>query len=128
MSISCKAVQYSDQKYCDRCGLCWDTNDPDPPKCRTSEEMKATRAAAAEELFGVKKGVLVMTTNRDVYKVTSVLAREVGRPKLKGRKMTEKGDFSRVVSEIAGGWEVVPEKRSNGANWIDSIRRNILHK
>lgn len=29
----CKAVQYSDQMCCGKCGLQWDVNDPDPPFC-----------------------------------------------------------------------------------------------
>lgn len=29
----CEARQYSDQMLCDRCGLQWDVNDPDPPEC-----------------------------------------------------------------------------------------------
>lgn len=29
----CEAIQYSDQMQCGRCGLAWDTNDPDPPAC-----------------------------------------------------------------------------------------------
>lgn len=31
--MTCKARQYSDEMQCGRCGLCWDVNDPDPPKC-----------------------------------------------------------------------------------------------
>ena len=29
----CEARQYSDQMCCGRCGLQWDVNDPEPPKC-----------------------------------------------------------------------------------------------
>ena len=29
----CKARQYSDQMLCCKCGLQWDVNDPEPPKC-----------------------------------------------------------------------------------------------
>lgn len=29
----CEAVQHADQTACERCGLVWDTNDPDPPAC-----------------------------------------------------------------------------------------------
>jgi hypothetical protein len=32
--MTCKAKQYSDQMQCDACGLSWDMNDPEPPKCR----------------------------------------------------------------------------------------------
>lgn len=31
--MNCQAVQYSDQMICDRCGLQWDVNDPEPPAC-----------------------------------------------------------------------------------------------
>lgn len=30
----CAAVQHSSLMVCERCDLQWDTNDPDPPKCR----------------------------------------------------------------------------------------------
>lgn len=30
----CRAVRYADQMCCGRCGLTWDTNDPEPPACR----------------------------------------------------------------------------------------------
>lgn len=31
----CSALQMSDQMVCNKCGLRWDMNDPDPPTCRT---------------------------------------------------------------------------------------------
>ena len=30
---NCHARQYSDQMQCGKCGLTWDVNDPEPPKC-----------------------------------------------------------------------------------------------
>ena len=30
---TCYAVQHSDLTVCARCGLSWDTNDPEEPKC-----------------------------------------------------------------------------------------------
>lgn len=33
MNRNCHARQHSDQMVCDRCGLVWDTNDPEPPAC-----------------------------------------------------------------------------------------------
>ena len=36
----CEARQYSDQKVCDRCGLCWDMNDPDLPECLSVREIE----------------------------------------------------------------------------------------
>lgn len=48
--MTCKARQYSDQMSC-VCGLVWDVNDPDPPKCtamhpplaKTEEDMLLSR-------------------------------------------------------------------------------------
>lgn len=31
--MNCEAIQYSDSMNCARCGLQWDVNDPQPPKC-----------------------------------------------------------------------------------------------
>lgn len=31
---TCQARQYSDQMLCGKCGLAWDVNDQDRPKCR----------------------------------------------------------------------------------------------
>lgn len=49
----CEARQYSDQMLCDRCGLQWDVNDPDPPECRdsykTPEEHIKTLLALLDE-------------------------------------------------------------------------------
>ena len=39
----CEAVQVSDQMCCGRCGLAWDVNDPEPPECLTTEQVKAQR-------------------------------------------------------------------------------------
>ena len=33
-----KARRYGDQMICDRCGLSWDINDPDPPKCLDKQQ------------------------------------------------------------------------------------------
>ncbi len=43
-SYGCSAVQYSDQKVCNKCGLTWDMNDDDPPDCRTPRELKREKA------------------------------------------------------------------------------------
>lgn len=32
----CRAVQQSDEMHCAMCGLRWDVNDSDPPKCRAA--------------------------------------------------------------------------------------------
>ena len=31
---SCRAIQQNDEMHCAICGLRWDVNDGDPPKCR----------------------------------------------------------------------------------------------
>lgn len=31
----CKARQYADQMRCLKCGMVWDTNDPEPPECKS---------------------------------------------------------------------------------------------
>lgn len=36
--MRCKARQYSDQMMCGACGLAWDVNDPDRPKCKTEKD------------------------------------------------------------------------------------------
>lgn len=33
--IGCRAKPHSDQMYCNRCEVIWDTNDPDPPECKS---------------------------------------------------------------------------------------------
>lgn len=33
----CQAVKFSDLMVCDYCGLTWDTNDPNPPKCKRDD-------------------------------------------------------------------------------------------
>lgn len=36
----CDVVVFGDQTVCKTCGLTWDTNDPDPPKCLKYSVMK----------------------------------------------------------------------------------------
>lgn len=31
---TCRAIQQSDEMHCAMCGLRWDVNDSEPPKCR----------------------------------------------------------------------------------------------
>lgn len=45
----CQARQYGDQLICAACGLNWDTNDPEPPDCRTYD--RRTRQAKATAKF-----------------------------------------------------------------------------
>jgi len=50
--MTCRARVYGDQTICDKCGLTWDTNDPEPPACNPKDQRtKEARAiAAASEL------------------------------------------------------------------------------
>lgn len=43
----CQARQYGDQMQCGRCGLSWDTNDPERPECSSTERRVKDRPAAA---------------------------------------------------------------------------------
>lgn len=45
----CEARQYSDQMLCDRCGLQWDVNDPDPPCCAQVRQAKDRERVTADE-------------------------------------------------------------------------------
>lgn len=46
----CEARQYSDQMLCDRCGLQWDVNDPEPPECSRQSPQERRREYADERL------------------------------------------------------------------------------
>ena len=54
----CKARQYSDQMLCDKCGLQWDMNDPDPPECNpvtvTPKKKKNGHGRAALRIIKAK--------------------------------------------------------------------------
>lgn len=39
--MKCRAYQASDQMLCP-CGLAWDVNDPDPPRCRALDQETIT--------------------------------------------------------------------------------------
>ena len=48
--MRCQARQYSDEMYCPRCRLRWDTNDRDQPGCKTDAEIKADAEAEKARL------------------------------------------------------------------------------
>lgn len=50
----CEAIQCSDQKVCNRCGLIWDMNDLDPPKCLTKLEYQQKKLADLREKLDTK--------------------------------------------------------------------------
>lgn len=41
--MQCKARRYHDQTQCGRCGLAWDVNDPEPPRCPVDEHPETGR-------------------------------------------------------------------------------------
>ena len=41
----CEAVQVSDQMRCERCGVIYDVNDPDPPDCKPRVALVGTTSA-----------------------------------------------------------------------------------
>lgn len=48
---NCKARRYSDQMICNKCGLVWDVNDQEPPKCeREQQARRMTDKVAGEHL------------------------------------------------------------------------------
>ncbi len=40
---ACTARQHSDQMICEACGLQWDVNDPEPPKCAPDQTVEFWR-------------------------------------------------------------------------------------
>lgn len=48
----CTARQCSDQMNCDRCGLVWDMNDPEPPECPGKAETRPTHELRAGRPYG----------------------------------------------------------------------------
>lgn len=45
---NCQGRQYGDQLICAPCGLAWDTNDPEPPECRTNIKRGVAKVAKFE--------------------------------------------------------------------------------
>ena len=39
----CEAIQEGDQLTCHKCGLYWQINDHNPPRCRTKQEIQQER-------------------------------------------------------------------------------------
>ncbi len=40
LPFQCEASRMNDQKFCQRCGVVWDIDDDDPPKCKTASEVQ----------------------------------------------------------------------------------------
>ena len=49
----CQARQYSDQMCCGKCGLAWDVNDPEPPKCKRHDDTKPKAAPVMATIYRV---------------------------------------------------------------------------
>lgn len=43
--------RYGDQFQCWRCGRSWDTNDPDPPDCKTDKQLAKERGKRIGEEY-----------------------------------------------------------------------------
>ena len=43
METSCEAETVGQEHACTRCGFVWDINDPDPPRCKTNNELLVER-------------------------------------------------------------------------------------
>jgi hypothetical protein len=61
MKPACEAYQAGDTTMCGRCGLQWDTNDPEPPRCGKEGVSKRTENTTALrrrfEVHAVKAGI-----------------------------------------------------------------------
>lgn len=91
---TCQAIQYSDQKRCDRCNLVWDMNDDDPPDCLTDEEMSQSIGRAAVRDMRT-------TTARPVDRVRAVKQeRDAARRDYKGaiEYITHKGLYAEYLA------------------------------
>lgn len=53
--MTCAARQYSDQMHCGKCGLTWDMNDPEPPRCVTVADKELSKCYTA--LRSIKRRV-----------------------------------------------------------------------
>lgn len=51
----CKAKRYNDTVECGRCGLQWDINDPEPPKCLTDREYGLLRVKEIKQDMRTRK-------------------------------------------------------------------------
>lgn len=65
----CRSRRYSDQMQCGPCGLTWDVNDPDPPKCPFTE--RPAPAAEPERDFNYWDGEADRRRHQPVAEVSS---------------------------------------------------------
>lgn len=53
---NCNCRILGDQYVCDRCQICWDIDDPDPPDCSaTSQESTPEKGHEFDEVYEVLK-------------------------------------------------------------------------
>ncbi len=63
-TATCKARQVSDQMSCGRCGLVWDVNDSDPPKCLIAVEIAIKDVAAVGRSIARQAMITIRETLR----------------------------------------------------------------
>lgn len=51
---SCAGRVYGSETHCSRCGYVWDTNDPDPPKCKTPRDLYVEKQSKKNKEFIAK--------------------------------------------------------------------------
>lgn len=66
-AMTCEARQYSDSMRCARCGLAWDANDPEPPKCVTVADK------ALKDCYTALSAAKRNTRQQIAYKVIGIL-------------------------------------------------------
>lgn len=61
--MGCQARRYSDQLNCAACGLVWDINDPEPPKCKPAARRRSSyNELAARVVAQMPPGVTATIT------------------------------------------------------------------
>jgi hypothetical protein len=92
--MKCQARQYSDQKYCDRCGLTWDMNDPEPPKCIESKLYHVSLIRGTHPLLPCDN----LQDLVDYFQSTGIGNRDVLRVYISCHSREEMAAVSRVLS------------------------------
>lgn len=54
----CRARRYNEQMICERCGLQWDVDDPEPPRCLTDGQIH--RRHQLERLNRIREQIRVV--------------------------------------------------------------------
>jgi hypothetical protein len=67
--MTCQARQYGDQRQCAACGLIWDINDPEPPKCKPASRRKETYNQIAARIATELPGGAMITMTRHIPQI-----------------------------------------------------------